>query len=289
MARVYVRDSKGRFAEVPGARAMNRADDLHELAKQDEEVWIQHFETLGISRDEYHQINSDAIAYLQDVAANWDVEIAVSDKTLEGILKTGEYRNVHATGKTSAGGGMKGKAPGTGETRLERYMRARKKTEGILFDAQGPDGAPAYGFMSNGSRDVRDKTASYGSTVIKLKSDIKERVTMTHADSLDSPWVRPMNMDRVSGPLMASPMTVANKEYLPKEGRTPKDAAESLVYSASQVRAIHNVESKYGYIEAQIHGGVKVSDIDRVVFRGAPSAAIMKQLDKSGIQYEVQT
>jgi hypothetical protein len=43
------------------------------------------------------------------------------------------------------------------------------------------------------------------------------------------------------------------------------------------------------YAEAQIHGGVRVSDIAEVIFSSVPNAALKKQLAESGVAWRVLT
>lgn len=285
MARIYVRDDKGRFAEVPGAKALNRVADLHDQAIEDEELWIQALEKSGMSRSEYEQYRDQANEELREIAAG-NVEIAVSEKVLSKIIEDEEYKNIHQSGNTSAPGGKDGKSIDS------YYLERRNKTEKDLFNAGEPEEAPVYGYMSRG-KDYRKAPSLYGDTVIKLKKDVKERTTITNGDSLDSLYGRTYNLDNISGPLFTPAKSLERRILIVKEGRTSQDIVNYVSVSKELARVTANIRNSVkggsSYVEAQVHGGVKLKDIDRVIFSKTPSASTMKLLDKKGIRYEIQS
>lgn len=106
-----------------------------------------------------------------------------------------------------------------------------------------------------------DVLSSYGQIQIVLRSGVRSRTTMTVGDSLDEiGFMRPSPVDNPT--------------------------AESLGH-----RSLDSVMqpgwTRRGYVEAQIHGGVRASDIDEVVFPSPPSAALARQLDDARISYRV--
>ncbi|AVP41854.1 hypothetical protein SEA_JSQUARED_2 [Mycobacterium phage Jsquared] len=120
----------------------------------------------------------------------------------------------------------------------------------------------------------------YGGTKLYMKDSVKDRVTVTIGDSLMSSWdVFPGRPGDGVG-LWAS---LSKIEGLVDPSKTREE----------NMQAVYDSFKKYGtldgFIEAQIHGGVLVEDIKKVVFTQTPSPIFTDKLDELGIPWEVQT
>ena len=145
---------------------------------------------------------------------------------------------------------------------------ARAQAERLLWgypEDTDPAARPVYGYvMPNGvmpSKDKSDELLSYyGRIQIVLKPQVANRATVSFADSLDGfSRVRPSPIDDVSWE--SAPLT-----------------PDINVYKAPGF-------TDNSYIEAQIHGGVKTSDIAEVVFPSTPEVETQKALEKAGIPW----
>jgi hypothetical protein len=122
---------------------------------------------------------------------------------------------------------------------------------------------PVYGMVETGGVKLPSQRGNqqYGSALVVLKDDVRARTTFTVGDSLSN--INP------SAPLL-------------------KPSAQPRVVGAYPLSG-----EKPPYLEAQVHGGVKASDIDRVVFESdgtaktKPSATLLKKLDTLKIPYEI--
>lgn len=117
----------------------------------------------------------------------------------------------------------------------------------------------------------------YGKTVIYFKDEVKDRITVTLSDSL-----------------MASSDVFPGKQG---DGITLWAAPSMFTGSVDQLATREaNAQAAYAVLldvantdtfEAQIHGGVVVEDISRVVFKSTPDTAMTDKLDALGIPWEV--
>lgn len=161
----------------------------------------------------------------------------------------------------------------TGKSGGKNVPAIREKWEAVMFGyPQGtpPEARPIYGMVETDG--VKPSSArgneQYGTVTMVLKDRVRERTTTTRGDSL-----------------------FTNSAHVPIN-----EAATRLAERPSTREA---TKPQYVYYEAQIHGGVRVADIERVVIDTAtykdyewttvqPSAALLKALDKAGIPYEIR-
>lgn len=126
---------------------------------------------------------------------------------------------------------------------LDNKMRSDRELE--MFSAPTdlpPEKRPIYGYLNN--LEVGEGVVDgYGDVVIELKKDIMKRTTFTFGDSLDA-------------------------MLLPSYANSRREGREQCVdWSRAQYREVGeygDIEPRPAYIEAQYHGGVSVSDIERV-------------------------
>lgn len=189
------------------------------------------------------------------------------DRALTRILADGRF-------KTQFDAGIR-RAPGL-EVGVER-RRLGEQILGIAPDVPAEE-RPVYGFVAirgvepalEAGRKIpgiaqlegqEDILSAYGKVQVVLKPTVRSRTTITVGDSLDEiGFMRPSPID---SPLAES-VGVRNLDRVTEPGWT-----------------------RTGYIEAQIHGGVRVDDIEMVVFAQDPSAALAGELRARGIRYQV--
>jgi len=177
-------------------------------------------------------------------------------------------------------------------TRDSYTIEQRTKWEKTLFGDEA--GNPIYGFMGGDE----DKTGStidklqemgYGGAVLTLNESVKEKSTLTFGDSLNSNvgYYMPEHglsdkqlgeVFRPSVPFPANDKTKAYEAFARSEWRTGATGK--------------SMKSKFklAYVEAQIWGGVSVSDIKSVEFRDkAPSAEIQSKLSSLNIPWSMKS
>lgn len=183
---------------------------------------------------------------------------------LAGVLADGRFKSQVETGKTMA---------------ATKSIENRKKHDASLF-GRGNVGA-IYGYMGlrdGSSEDFMEEhpLIQYGEVAVTLKKQVRERTTVTIGDSLDESHYR---ADVIPTPLTKPQIHTQSSGSLVR-------AAESEIPLTPKNAAQHY---KTGYIEAQIHGGLKASDIDHVTFRGSkkPAKTLLAQLESLGITYTI--
>lgn len=179
------------------------------------------------------------------------VSIRVSSSVIDKILDTGRFKTQFET-MTSGGA-------------LNADLRAKAETIGLgLAEDLAPEERPIYGYIANKQFDRW--LTDYGDLVIELKADARKRTTFMMGDSLT-----PMRESQgVPAPLDAP----------------DKSAWDGNITSLYEVAHGHEewVMTGMEYVEAQIHGGVRVGDIQAVRDGQARlTAAQIGRLSKLGI------
>jgi hypothetical protein len=220
------------------------------------------------SLDEYQKASAQAI---KDYVAKGDIVVSVMtpEKNLLAILNSGEIQNGYVSGNSQRSYAEK----------LGTSKDQRRTMENVAFGLTNKSPLserPVYGFIDKPG--LQDDPTVYGNAKIILNPNIKERSTVTIGDSLDTSlggWTA--RFADTTAPLLAS-------------DPNPKD-----IFYPSNVRDIPNqldgVFAHYKdttpYMEAQIHGGLKTSDIARVDFYKEPSPELIKALDANGIPHGI--
>lgn len=179
------------------------------------------------------------------------VKIRVSEDVLNKVINDGRFKTQFETG---ASGGL-----------LSNAIRADFENKVFGIPKDSTLGRPIYGYIHPGKFDTIDQ---YGKIIVELKDSVRQRTTFTVGDSLDS-------TSRGEEPLL-SPQPLTEPSYL---------AARHLPQWGPL--DWHNVSEVSSYIEAQIHGGVAVKDIERVVFRTNPDSATIANLKRANIEWVV--
>lgn len=118
----------------------------------------------------------------------------------------------------------------------------------------------------------------YGNVVAIMKSSIKARTTITGSDSLDR-----------HGYVIPSPMLRPSRYMYESKGL--EDGV--LRYAIRNVRAgrpvtLRMFERISSYVEAQMHGGVSVKDIQHLIFATPPDKMQATKLSKLGITWSLE-
>ena len=179
------------------------------------------------------------------ISDNPRISIRTSEKGLKGIAKDGRYKSQFESG-TSRGLYSPGR---------------RKEAEKNLFNTPiniDKSKRPIYGMINYG-----DNVATgyqYGEFEIVLKNDVLERTTITLGDSL--------NVDRWDR--KASPF------YDPSIG---SQLGEETKYGINLIERVKSGQAGgISYIEAQIHKGLTVDDIDSIIVDNAGMIPLLNGL-----------
>lgn len=193
-----------------------------------------------------------------------EVRIRVSPSALDKILDDGRFLNQFETGTS---GGL-----------LDQPTRI--SGEEFLFNiARTADAAdrPIYGYLGDVRFVDAGQIEQYGSVVVRLRPEIMARSTVTWGDSLDA-----VVIGAGIGP---RPFGVGAIESW-------SDAWEDINrlswFLSDEIKTIDDVMGPTNYVEAQIYGGVRISDIEEVVFRMRPPAKLLRKLDAAGIPYRIE-
>lgn len=213
------------------------------------------------------QYRLSAAAELKQMLADRPVAVRVRDEeALRDILGGGRFKTQHEGVRRAAGLGTE-----------IAHRRLGEQILGIPLDTP-PEQRPVYGYVAiagiepalsagvqipgirqrEGQEDV---LSAYGQIQVVLKSGVRSRTTVTVGDSLDEiGFMRPTPIDNPS----AESLGHGRLDWLRRPDFT-----------------------RTGYVEAQIHGGIKAEDIQEVVFARQPTAAVVAALDGRGIPWRV--
>ena len=215
---------------------------------------------------------------LKDFLNGSEVVMAFNPYGLAKFVKEGEAKNGFQEG---TGGIKKGKGG-----YLEVRKAGEEKVMGISRQTEASK-RPVYGALEHPDRarslqgGENNDMANYGGVQVVLKSSVKDRATFTIGDSLD--YNAPLN-------IMASPVrdpadpTIVNSMGSKKINFNPGGGT-----SSDKMTTFANFDAgptRPAYVEAQIHGGLKISDVKEVrYYKGHDiPASTRKLLEKQGVK-----
>ena len=222
--------------------------------------------------------------------------------TLELILGS-EFKNAHQLGKTTHN---------IPDLLDKNYLKARsrveKLTNGIPTNASDTD-RPISAYLGSNdltSKSHQDVAIAYGSISIKLKKDaVKDRMTFTASDSFKSGYASdaysngnppppdassliPMTRhgykrDKLLSHYPSSYASTGDDKYILEKAAKAKN-----IDDLSTITASTSAGTGKKYVEAQVHGGVKPSDIAEIHFspkstEDQPTPAIATWAKKNGV------
>jgi hypothetical protein len=131
----------------------------------------------------------------------------------------------------------------------EEYRQGRAELENDLWGVPKTGVQPIYGFMDTDHGGHKPATIVYGDVKVTLKDNVSGRTTFCAGDSLNSTLVPIKVSDARAGTLSKTAMS----------GSFTSQKTETYMVQ-SELRS----PDRIGYFEAQVHGGIKVSDIKSV-------------------------
>ncbi len=205
---------------------------------------------------------------IEDVTPDAKISVTIPANKMSAILKDGRLKTQFET-QRSGGANM---------------PTWREDWEAVMFGF--PIGSnlsvrPIYGMVETGGVQPSSLRGNeqYGTVTLVLKDSVRDRTTFTNGDSL--------NLNPFHAPVNDPSIRPANR-----------NSATSLAYREEFKETRAKDPRNRGYYEAQIHGGVQVSDIERVVIDTStykdfeqqevqPSPALIKALTKAGLPFEI--
>lgn len=193
-----------------------------------------------------------------------DAQIVVRrrrESSLRDMLDSGRMKTQFETGSS------------TGTLNTDLRARFEQMMWGYARDLD-PAMRPVYGYLSPMSVDgetYRMSVGQYGDIRIVLKDSVRDRTSFTVGDSLGT-W-----KSTTSSPVKDPAWETYN--FAPGSGwRAP--GAPGRDYASEKFQSSV-------YVEAQVHGGVRVSDIAEVVFYQQPEPQTVRALKRAGVPWRV--
>ena len=201
-----------------------------------------------------------------ETAREGDISIALPEALLKTIIGDGRYKSQF---ETTWSGGMFNNGVRSGFE--EKFLGVSNSID--------PSARPVYGFVEMPYADDYGRVSdTYGDTRIHLKENAKQRASITLGDSLDGksagvPFFGDIDGDRVLAASQSSAISIKKLRALHdtvsdvlEDGSlgADQDTYEPLLKKVTeQIDPDSSMVSSSGYyIEAQIHGQVRLEDID---------------------------
>jgi hypothetical protein len=243
--------AKSDIATAVLAHNINQGTELREymLAKDETE------------RAEYERNYDKGVRLVTDLVANGEITVAISPTVLERVIAEGAIKSQFETG--------------TSQGRLDTEWRrlAEDTIVNVPFNTADAD-RPVYGYLTNSDKAYKGGTwqgmtstrnglaDTYGEARVFVRDEVRERTTYTIGDSLDFNAVG----HSMNEPITQSVLdTNGFGKYLPGDDGKPGGR----------------------YVETQIHGGVKLSDITRITVPEKDVERFQTMLKEAGVEIPV--
>jgi hypothetical protein len=252
-------------------------DDLDPSRENDrrllEEALIDH-----VSEDATQRL----IGYVNSRRSN-DLYIAVPPEAVPSILRARRLKSQFETGTS-------------------RGLFSPETRRGFEYEKMGiprsiPEGLrPIYGFQINPDFEGDSPTQAnasihYGAVVLRLKPSVRDRTTMTNADSLDHSLF-PIPVD---GEVSDDRILAAVGDYDFEVGDAVLGATMAMIEDVTGEFGYGDDSGGgygIGYSEIQVHGGVSINDIAEVIYSDSEYLVpkvnrdvIIHELDRLGIDH----
>lgn len=294
-ARLHPRGERGHFAHAPhvdvtAAPNYRRPRVNAEWARRADE----HVRDAYEYEDGDGSTISDALEHLPNLVNGSDVWVRVTEDAVYD-LADGDRRlkNQHEVGSSQGFFGP-------------NFRRAAEQTLFGVDPSEPETAAPIYGYLTSeeDGHSGNDSLAQYGDIALRLRPEVRDRTTFTLGDSLDAsnvgvqPGVAEERL-RIAGidpksargniTLMLARDQLGTDALLtptPMDGPYTPGALDHALDGLVDAASIDELDTKEGYVEAQIHGGVAVEDIDTVVFydRDELDRSLVERLHDSGVR-----
>jgi hypothetical protein len=185
----------------------------------------------------------------EEYKKNNDILKNVADAPVATYLYGLELDKIVGDGRFKSLDELKGREDEGLVVASEEYRKGRSDLENGLWGVPASGVQPIYGFVDTNYGGHKPATIVYGDVKVTFKDNLADRTTFSVGDSLNSTLV-PVRMKSA------------------REGTLTKSEVQGSF--TSQTNETYEVQSelrspnRIGYFEAQIHGGVKVSDIKSV-------------------------
>lgn len=209
----------------------------------------------------FEEFKEDLNKHLQELSKNTDVCINVSEETIKNIAKDGKIKSQFEVGKS--GGLLDPHARDAFEKRVFGYREGAER--------------PIYGYITSEAGSYNTSVSQYGNITIKLKNEVRERTTIIFGDSYDR-----LYMQNAGTPVLLNKPNI-NCICARGEDLSTVDQIINKIKNATKMNE-DMIINEYGYIEAQIHGGVFLKDIDSVYFPGKYDEKVVKLLKSNNIK-----
>jgi len=224
---------------------------------------------------------------IQDIINSNDVMIRVPSERIDAILAEGGMLNSAQITERKYPNGLVDEDDFEAVDALD-YQKTRNQFEELILGMPMDTPAsnrPIYGYVGNSSdmyATHQRTTANFGDVAFKLKPEVKERASVGTGDSWSGhPASKAGEFNAGS---FAPSETFKNASLA--EYKVPR-IAEAL-NGASKAKSIDDYVTKTGsgYLEYQIQGGVKTSDIAEMHYTNGqkPSANTMKWAKENGVK-----
>lgn len=190
-----------------------------------------------------------SVAELKERMATDPIAVRMNLKGINGLVADGRFKTIAET-KSSRGKG-----------RYAEYRQARQTYESskLGVDLEQKDKTPVYGYLAHG-----DESAwaidGYGTFEVRLKDQVKNRASITEGDSLNG--LRPVAFGEAANATDSDwwqAHEAGAREFALAKGKVPKD----VKYNGTALGS--TVTFKPIYTEAQVYGGVSLSDVSEVL------------------------
>ncbi|MGV9927974.1 hypothetical protein [Nocardia rhamnosiphila] len=246
------------------------------------------------------RLRADVTAHLRRLLAGRPVATRVGPEVLEAVLRDGRFKTKFETGKSAGGAKVEGRAwqehTWFGYERKilpddRRPVYGYVMVNGEYAAATGPHGLGWFERLADsewkqGIGDS-DLLSAYGEVQVVFKPEVLQRTTFTVGDS----W----NYRESTFPSHILNPQPESFGALQKPLGLPPEADGLPVPTTVWDRPLLTMDREYhtpsftasDYVEAQIHGGVSVSDIDHVLLPREPTPELRRTLDDTGTRWRV--
>ncbi len=191
--------------------------------------------------------------------------VRVNAKALGKILADGRFKTQFETNRASKGAALS----------TEGRAEFENKVWGIPVDADNAS-RPVYGYASDNGpvpgQLAEGALNAFGTVAVKLKPELKSHASVLFEDTVrTTDWGRQPN---------AAPMPMNEADH-----RALRIDSPDYFIPRDPLRTASTTNNA-PYVEAQIHGGIRLSDIAHVHFlRGEPDDQLVNMLKSAGISW----
>jgi hypothetical protein len=198
-----------------------------------------------------------ALKQLEQIALNDPITLTMPLGRFKKMMTDGKYKTAY-------------EAPITGKgSSRQKYLDARYEIESKLGvpDSVADSDRPVYGIFGTGG-------LTYGDVRIEMKDDVKHRTTATIGDSADgnvnsSFWASDLaagksTRDDFWNAYSEKVSVFAFNENVSTWFDYDTTKSESRIKGYKGFKSVPDDLATYGYVETQIHGGIKLPDLSKV-------------------------